>query len=44
MIVVFLLLRKNVILRFFKINDKIYFVVYKVMLVIFWEKSYEVLY
>lgn len=44
MIVVFLLLRKNVILIFFKINDKIYFVVYKVMLVIFWEKSYEVLY
>lgn len=44
MTAVFLLSRKNVILILLKINDKIYFVAYKVMSVTFWEKSYEALY
>lgn len=39
MTAVFLLSRKNVILILLKINDKIYFVAYKVMSVTFWEKA-----
>lgn len=44
MTVVFLLSRKNEILILLKINDKIYFVAYKVMSVTFWENGYEALY
>lgn len=40
MTVVFLLSRKNVIIIILlQINEKIYFVAYKVMSVTFWEKS-----